>query len=140
VQSQLRRLFAARSAAGAPAAAADGQAGAEGAGGGRAAGGALPEPAVAEEPVRSMLLCGADVVASFAAPGVWREEHLRSILRDHGVVCIVRRARPDAARRCRRRALRASHALRGRVQAEGARLLLSASTCLPSLLRHSVSQ
>jgi len=90
VQSRLRQLFAARPAAGA-AAAAGGQAGAEGAGGGRAAGGAVPEPAVAKEPVRSVLLCGADVVASFAAPGVWREDHLRSILRDHGVVCVVRR-------------------------------------------------
>ncbi|KAK9842278.1 hypothetical protein WJX81_004237 [Elliptochloris bilobata] len=38
----------------------------------------------------SMLLCGADVVASFGAPGVWREEHLRGILCDHGVVCIAR--------------------------------------------------
>lgn len=40
--------------------------------------------------VRSMLLCGADVVASFAAPGVWPEDLLRGILRDHGVVCIAR--------------------------------------------------
>ncbi len=38
-----------------------------------------------------MLLCGADMVESFLAPGVWRPEHLRAILGDdHGVVCIAR--------------------------------------------------
>lgn len=40
---------------------------------------------------RVMLLCGADLVESFAMPGVWRREHLEQILgRDHGVVCIAR--------------------------------------------------
>ncbi len=40
---------------------------------------------------RVMLLCGADLVESFATPGVWRREHLEQILgRDHGVVCIAR--------------------------------------------------
>ena len=65
------------------------------AGAGRASGNegfAQPQPGAgcAGAPVRSMLLCGADVVASFGAPGVWQEEDLRRILRDHGVVCIAR--------------------------------------------------
>lgn len=60
--------------------------GAEPEGGGGSAGSAgLPGPAV-----RSMLLCGADVVASFGAPRVWREDLLRGILSNHGVVCIAR--------------------------------------------------
>ena len=42
--------------------------------------------------VRSMLLCGADMVESLVIPGVWRPEHVRAILADHGVVCIDRRA------------------------------------------------
>lgn len=47
---------------------------------------------------RVMLLCGADVVESFAAPGAWREEHLRRILGpDHGVVCIARRVSPHSS-------------------------------------------
>ena len=51
----------------------------------------LPGPAGLPGPtVRSMLLCGADVVASFGAPGVWREDLLRGILSNHGVVCIAR--------------------------------------------------
>lgn len=54
-------------------------------GGGNAGPAGLPGPAV-----RSMLLCGADVVASFGAPGVWREDLLRGILSNHGVVCIAR--------------------------------------------------
>ena len=54
-------------------------------GGGSAGSAGLPGPAV-----RSMLLCGADVVASFGAPGVWREDLLRGILSNHGVVCIAR--------------------------------------------------
>ena len=37
-----------------------------------------------------MLLCGADMVESLAIPGVWKPEHVRSILRDYGVVCISR--------------------------------------------------
>ena len=40
---------------------------------------------------RVMLLCGADMLESFLAPGVWRPDHLRTILGDdHGVVCIAR--------------------------------------------------
>lgn len=94
VQGRLRTLsaahgpsVAARTAACAPAAA-SGPPAAEGGGDGQ---GLQAGAAAAKEPVCSMLLCGADVVASFATPGVWREEHLRSMLRDHGVVCIVRR-------------------------------------------------
>jgi hypothetical protein len=40
--------------------------------------------------VRSMLLCGADMVESLTVPGVWRPEHVRHILQDHGLVCIGR--------------------------------------------------
>ena len=49
--------------------------------------GSAPGPAAP----RVMLLCGADMVESFLAPGVWRPEHLRTILGDdHGVVCVAR--------------------------------------------------
>ena len=52
------------------------------------------------ERVRSMLLCGADMVESLVVPGVWRPEHVRAILADHGVVCIDRRvhAAPNLGR------------------------------------------
>ncbi|CAL8470875.1 g10417 [Coccomyxa elongata] len=40
--------------------------------------------------VRSMLLCGADMVESLTVPGVWQPDHVRSILQDHGLVCIGR--------------------------------------------------
>ncbi|EFJ52611.1 hypothetical protein VOLCADRAFT_55034 [Volvox carteri f. nagariensis] len=39
-------------------------------------------------PVRAMLLCGGDVLASMAVPGVWRDPDV--ILREHGVVCVAR--------------------------------------------------
>ena len=39
---------------------------------------------------RAMLLCGEDVLASMAAPGVWVEGHVASILDSHGVVCVRR--------------------------------------------------
>ena len=40
---------------------------------------------------RVMLLCGADVLESFLAPGIWRPDHLHDILsEDHGVVCVAR--------------------------------------------------
>nr|ACR39519.1 nicotinate/nicotinamide mononucleotide adenylyltransferase [Chlamydomonas reinhardtii] len=45
-----------------------------------------------ERPVRAMLLCGADVLASMASPGVWRNPDV--ILREHGVVCIARAGSP----------------------------------------------
>ncbi|KAG2423114.1 hypothetical protein HXX76_002338 [Chlamydomonas incerta] len=44
------------------------------------------------QPVRAMLLCGADVLASMASPGVWRDPDV--ILREHGVVCIARAGSP----------------------------------------------
>lgn len=37
-----------------------------------------------------MLLCGADMVESLAVPGVWKPEHVRTILGHYGVVCISR--------------------------------------------------
>ena len=37
-----------------------------------------------------MLLCGADMLASLAAPRVWKPEHVRAILGEHGLVCIKR--------------------------------------------------
>ncbi|BDA45530.1 Nicotinamide/nicotinic acid mononucleotide adenylyltransferase [Coccomyxa sp. Obi] len=40
--------------------------------------------------VRSILLCGADMVESLTVPGVWRPDHVRHILQDHGLVCIGR--------------------------------------------------
>ncbi|CAL5228862.1 g12073 [Coccomyxa viridis] len=40
--------------------------------------------------IKPMLLCGADMVESLAVPGVWKPEHVRSILEDYGVVCISR--------------------------------------------------
>ncbi|GLC41665.1 hypothetical protein PLESTB_000691000 [Pleodorina starrii] len=39
-------------------------------------------------PVRAMLLCGGDVLASMAVPGVWRDPDV--ILGEHGVVCVAR--------------------------------------------------
>ncbi|KAG2489800.1 hypothetical protein HYH03_011749 [Edaphochlamys debaryana] len=44
-----------------------------------------PQP---QREVRAMLLCGADVLASMAVPGVWRDPDV--ILRDHGVACVAR--------------------------------------------------
>lgn len=40
--------------------------------------------------VKSVLVCGADVLESFIKPGVWVEDQVRQILGDHGVVCIAR--------------------------------------------------
>ena len=39
---------------------------------------------------RAMLLCGEDVLASMATPGVWAEGHVAAILDAHGVVCVRR--------------------------------------------------
>lgn len=41
-------------------------------------------------PIRSMLLCGADMAESMTVPGVWRPEHVHQILNEHGLVCIER--------------------------------------------------
>lgn len=48
------------------------------------------EPCEGSTRIRAMLLCGADMVASLAAPGVWKPEHVRVILGEHGLVCINR--------------------------------------------------
>ncbi|MFS7922216.1 putative nucleotidyltransferase [Helianthus anomalus] len=37
-----------------------------------------------------MLVCGSDLLESFAIPGVWIPEQVRDIVRDYGVVCIRR--------------------------------------------------
>ena len=37
-----------------------------------------------------MLLCGSDLLESFAAPGIWRHDHVASICNDFGVVCLAR--------------------------------------------------
>lgn len=42
---------------------------------------------------RVMLLCGGDLLESFATPGVWRPEQLQQIFRNHGVVVVTR---PDS--------------------------------------------
>lgn len=39
---------------------------------------------------RVILLCGADLVASFAAPDVWRREDVRALCEEHGIVCVAR--------------------------------------------------
>lgn len=52
--------------------------------------GTSPPNHVVLQPVRVMLLCGADLVESFAKPGVWKPEQLEAILHDHGVICISR--------------------------------------------------
>ncbi|XP_076913002.1 nicotinamide/nicotinic acid mononucleotide adenylyltransferase-like [Bidens hawaiensis] len=40
--------------------------------------------------LRVMLVCGSDLLESFARPGVWIPEQVRTIFRDYGVVCIRR--------------------------------------------------
>ncbi|KAG9448660.1 hypothetical protein H6P81_008625 [Aristolochia fimbriata] len=42
------------------------------------------------ESLKVMLLCGADLLESFATLGVWIREQVRTICRDYGVVCICR--------------------------------------------------
>lgn len=36
------------------------------------------------------LLCGGDLLESFAVPGLWKEEHMAAIVRDYGLVVITR--------------------------------------------------
>lgn len=40
--------------------------------------------------LQTKLLCGSDLVESFLRPGVWNPDQLKSILEEHGVVCISR--------------------------------------------------
>lgn len=37
-----------------------------------------------------MLLCGGDLLESFATPGLWKEEDVKKIVSDFGIVCIPR--------------------------------------------------
>mmetsp|Transcript_47521 Transcript_47521/g.152246 ORF Transcript_47521/g.152246 Transcript_47521/m.152246 type:complete len:311 (+) Transcript_47521:88-1020(+) len=70
------------------------------------------------ESVRVMLLCGADLLHSFVAPGVWRPEHVAEIAGErHGVVCV---ARPGAGGDVRRRARAPKRASASPGQPEGA--------------------
>ena len=41
-------------------------------------------------PARSVLVCGADVLASMGTPGVWDQALLEALLERHGVACVVR--------------------------------------------------
>ncbi|GAU92541.1 hypothetical protein RvY_04610 [Ramazzottius varieornatus] len=43
-----------------------------------------------DEHVQVMLLCGSDVIESFTVPGLWKEEHLDTICKKFGIVCIAR--------------------------------------------------
>lgn len=47
-------------------------------------------PKLDMEAPRTMLLCGADLLHSFATPGVWKEAHVREIMSADGVICIAR--------------------------------------------------
>ena len=58
-----------------------------------AASSSSPSSSSPPPPPRAMLLCGEDMLASMAAPGVWAEGHVGAIMREHGVVCV--RRRPD---------------------------------------------
>lgn len=42
--------------------------------------------AATSEPIRLMLLCGADLLESFAVPGLWRAEHIDELTRNFGLV------------------------------------------------------
>ncbi|CRK90022.1 CLUMA_CG003747, isoform A [Clunio marinus] len=43
-----------------------------------------------KEPVQIKLLCGADLLESFATPGLWKTDDLEAILGQHGIVVITR--------------------------------------------------
>ncbi|CAH9139872.1 unnamed protein product [Cuscuta epithymum] len=40
--------------------------------------------------LKVMLVCGSDLLKSFSTPGVWIPEHVRTICRDFGLVCVRR--------------------------------------------------
>jgi len=41
-------------------------------------------------PVRSVLVCGSDLLDSFSTPNLWSEDDMRGILRHHGAACVSR--------------------------------------------------
>merc|ERR1712130_877210 len=43
-----------------------------------------------QEPLCFKLLCGADLLESFAVPGLWNTEDLTTIVRDYGMVVVSR--------------------------------------------------
>ncbi|KAH8382289.1 hypothetical protein KR009_002687 [Drosophila setifemur] len=43
-----------------------------------------------KDPVRLKLLCGADLLESFAVPGLWEESDIEDIVANHGLVVITR--------------------------------------------------
>ncbi|XP_064599604.1 nicotinamide/nicotinic acid mononucleotide adenylyltransferase 1-like [Liolophura sinensis] len=43
-----------------------------------------------EAPVQLKLLCGADLLESFAVPGLWKDEDIEEIVGQYGLVCITR--------------------------------------------------
>lgn len=43
-----------------------------------------------EEFLKVMLVCGSDLLQSFATPGVWIRDQVQIICRDYGLVCIRR--------------------------------------------------
>ncbi|URE35219.1 hypothetical protein MUK42_37439 [Musa troglodytarum] len=45
---------------------------------------------IRKESLKVMLLCGSDLLESFATPGVWMLDQVRTICRDFGIVCIRR--------------------------------------------------
>ena len=40
---------------------------------------------------RIMIVCGSDLIQSFAKPGLWLNEHLEVILQNFGILCIIRK-------------------------------------------------
>ncbi|XP_064961201.1 nicotinamide/nicotinic acid mononucleotide adenylyltransferase-like isoform X2 [Musa acuminata AAA Group] len=45
---------------------------------------------IRKESLKVMLLCGSDLLESFATPGVWILDQIRTICQDFGIVCIRR--------------------------------------------------
>ncbi len=52
--------------------------------------GGAQEGVTQEGPLRVMLLCGADLLATMVQPGVWQEAQLRRLLDEYGVVAVGR--------------------------------------------------
>ncbi|XP_042373967.1 nicotinamide/nicotinic acid mononucleotide adenylyltransferase-like isoform X2 [Zingiber officinale] len=45
---------------------------------------------IGKESLKVMLLCGSDLLESFAIPGVWMQDQVRTICEDFGIACIRR--------------------------------------------------